>query len=130
MAGFNRIEIIGNLGGDPETRTTTSGKVVCSFSVGVSEKSGGETQWFRVQVWEKLAEICQRYLRKGSSVMLAGRMQSRTYEKDGAKREAWELVARDMVMLGGGQQAPRVEATAHKPAAQSAAPVNADDLPF
>jgi len=129
MAGFNRIEIIGNLGGDPETRTTTNGKAVCSFSVGVSEKSGGETQWFRVQVWEKLAEICQQYLRKGSSVMLAGRMQSRSYEKDGVKREAWELVAREMVMLGGGQ-APRGEATEYKPATQPAAPVNADDLPF
>jgi len=101
MAGFNRIEIIGNLGKDPETRTTTTGKMVCSFSVGVTERKDAATQWFNVQVWDKLAEICSRYLKKGSSVMVAGRMASRKYEKDGVTREAWEIVAREVLMLGG-----------------------------
>ncbi len=134
MAGFNRVEIIGNLGKDPEVRTTTTGKTVCSFGVGVTERRDGETQWFNVQAWDKLAEICAQYLKKGSSVMIAGRMQSRKYDKDGVTREAWDLVARDMVMLGGRAEATPAERRTYKagdPAPQTApGSAGSDEIPF
>lgn len=126
MAGYNQITIVGNLGRDPEKRATQSGKSVTTFSVGVTERKNAPTQWFNIVAWENLADVCAHYLRKGDAVLIAGRMTSRKYEKDGVQREAWELVAQTMQMLGskGGQSAPQ---------AQSAPTAQADDtdcLPF
>jgi len=139
MAGYNRIEIIGHVGRTPEMKTTPSGKSVCSFSVAVSERKDGETQWFSVQAWEKLAEICGKYLVKGSQAMVTGRMQSRKYEdKEGNKREAWEIIAREMVMLGSKGEAQSSEPRTYKigdpipPAGEYLQPVSEFDseLPF
>jgi len=148
MASYAQTLIIGNLGKDPEVRYLPSGDPVANFSVAVTEtwkdKSSGEkkeeTKWYRVNVFGKLADICGQYLKKGSSVMVTGRMQVRPWEKDGVKRESWELRADTMKMLDGkpegGSSAPR---QAPEPSrAPSAAPSKTsnpfdgmeDDIPF
>jgi len=111
--GLNRVQIIGNLGADPEMRYTPSGSAVTNFRVAVSRNRRGadgnmvdETEWFRVVAWDsgnyKLAEICNEYLRKGHKVYVEGRLQSRKYtDKDGVERTSVEIVATDMVMLSG-----------------------------
>ncbi len=105
---LNKIMLIGNLGRDPELSYTPSGSAVTKFSVAVSrrwtEKASGErkeeTQWFNVVAWEKLAETCNQYLRKGSKVYLEGRMTSRKYtDKTNVERTVWDVVLGDMQML-------------------------------
>ena len=104
---INKAIIIGNLGGDPEIRYTTNGNAVCNFSVATTEKWRGQdgqmqeqTEWHRVTAWGKLAEICNQYLTKGSRVYIEGKLQTRSYEKDGSTRYVTEIVAREMKMLG------------------------------
>lgn len=107
MAGLNNIQIIGNLGSDPETRDVGKGSVT-SFSVCVNEKYGErESQlWLRVSAWGKLgSEVCQRFLSKGRQVFVSGRLQVRAYDdKDGNKRTSVEVVAEKVVLIGGGGQ--------------------------
>jgi len=99
--------IIGNLGRDPEMRYTPTGKPVTSFSVAVNRVYNSaegerkeETEWFRVSAWNKLAETCSQYLRKGSKVYVEGRLRTRTWEgQDGQKRLDLEIVASEMLML-------------------------------
>ena len=111
--GLNKVQIIGNLGADPEMRFTPSGSAVTNFRVAVSRMRRGpdgnnvdETEWFRVVAWDspnyKLAEICDKYLRKGQSVYVEGRLQSRKYtDRDGVERTSVEIIANEMIMLGG-----------------------------
>ena len=107
--GLNKVQIIGNLGRDPEMRFTPSGAAVTNFTVAVNRNRRGpdgnnveETEWFRVVAWEKLAETCDKYLRKGNTVYIEGRLQSRKYtDKDGVERTSVEIVANEMIMLGG-----------------------------
>ena len=107
--GLNKVQIIGNLGRDPELRFTQDGTPVANFSVAVSESwrsQGGEqrerTEWFRVVVWRGLAEIANQYLRRGARVYLEGRLQTREWQdREGNDRTTTELVVRDMIMLGG-----------------------------
>jgi single-strand DNA-binding protein len=103
---FQQIIIIGRLGQDPEVRMTQTGQAVASLTVACSEKWTGKdgkreekTTWFKVISWGKLAEICGKYLKKGSLVQFVGKMEQRTWEKDGVKQYSWELVASDMKML-------------------------------
>ena len=104
---LNKIMLIGNLGRDPELSYTPSGKAIAKFSLAVSrrrrDESGEqreETQWFNVVAWERLAETCNNYLKKGSKVYIEGRMTSRKYtDKDGVERTAWEVTATDMQFL-------------------------------
>lgn len=140
MYGLNRVEIIGRLGTEPEVRTTTTGKPVTSFRVAVNSRGGdGETtEWFSVVAWERLAEVCHEYLHKGDLVYIAGRMQSRRYtDRDGVDRIAHEVVAREMLMLGGKRDgepaAPRSPGRAGTSAAtntSTAGPVDLDEVPF
>lgn len=104
--GLNKVMIIGNLGSDPEMRYTPSGRPVTSFSVATSRSwvtSEGEhreaTEWFRVVAWGNLAEICSKYLSKGSRVYVEGRLQTRSWESQGQKQYRTELVANEMVLL-------------------------------
>lgn len=95
---MNSINIVGRLTADPELKTTTNGKQVASFSVAVDNqgKDSGAT-FFRCQAWEKTAEFICNYLGKGRLVSVSGRMQSRSYQdKDGNKRESWELTASEV----------------------------------
>ncbi|MEO6458515.1 MAG: single-stranded DNA-binding protein [Chloroflexia bacterium] len=110
--GLNKVMIIGNLGKDPEMKYTQQGKPVTTFSVAVSRtrrdadgQMKDETEWFRVVAWEKLAETCNEYLRKGSKVYIEGRLQTREYQaQDGQTRQSVEVVANEMVILDSRQQ--------------------------
>ena len=106
MAGsFNRITILGNLTKDPESKNIPSGSMVCNFTVAVNRppsknESAQNVDYFRVNAWDKLAETCQKYLKKGMPVLIDGKMQIRPYtDKDGNKRESAEIVANTMQML-------------------------------
>ena len=108
MAGLNKVILIGNLGADPEMRYTASGTAVCKFSLATSRKFTGKdgqkqekTEWHRIVAWTKLAEICGQYLAKGKQVMIEGRIEYGSYEKDGVKHYTTDIIADNMVMLGG-----------------------------
>ena len=104
MAGLNKVMLIGNLGRDPEIRYTASGLAIANINLATTERFKGEdrTEWHRVVVFDKLAEICGQYLTKGRQVYFEGRLQTREWtDKDGNKRWTTEIVANNMVMLGG-----------------------------
>lgn len=106
--GLNRVEIIGRLGRDPEMRYTQDGKAVTNFSVATggkwTDRNGTErddTEWFRVEMWDRLAETANQYLSKGAQVYIEGRLRTRKYtDKDGIERTSVEVVANNMVLLG------------------------------
>ena len=106
--GLNKVMLIGQLGRDPEMRYTPSGRPVTSFSLTVSRSwttSDGdrreETEWFNVVSWGGLAEICKQYLRKGQTVFVEGRLQTRGWEdQEGKKQYRTEIVANAMIRLG------------------------------
>lgn len=118
MASLNKVMLIGNLGRDPEVSYTPSGMAVAKFSVATTDfwmdKATGErkdkTEWHRVVAFAKLAETCGRYLTKGKSIYLEGRLQTTSYEKDGSTRYSTDIVANTIQFLGargeGGQGAP------------------------
>jgi single-strand DNA-binding protein len=105
----NKVILVGRLGRDPETRFTSGGQAVANFSVATDEsykdKSGERqkrTEWHKIVVWGKQAEIAQQYLKKGSLVFIEGRIQSREWQdKEGQKRTSFEIVATNFRMLGG-----------------------------
>ena len=105
--GVNKVILIGNIGADPELRYTPSGTGVTNFNMATNENwtdNSGEkqerTEWHRIVVWGRLAEICNQYLRKGSKVYIEGRLQTRSWEgQDGQKKYTTEVVARDMQIL-------------------------------
>ena len=105
----NKVILVGRLGRDPETRYTSGGQAVANFSVATDESykdRNGErqkrTEWHKIVVWGKQAEIAQQYLRKGSLVFIEGRIQSREWQdKEGQKRTSFEIVANNFRMLGG-----------------------------
>ena len=107
MAGLNKVMLIGNLGADPEMRYTADGSAVTNFNVAASRRytaSDGErkedTEWFRIVVFAKLAELCNQYLQKGRRVYIEGRLQTRSWEgQDGQKRYTTEVVAQDVQFL-------------------------------
>ena len=110
MAGVNKIVLIGNLGRDPETRSLDGGKTVCNFSLAVTERKGQDAEWFNIVAWEKLADICQEYLHKGSQVYVEGRQKTESWGKDGEKKYKQTIVIHNMTMLGqaggGNHEAP------------------------
>jgi single-strand DNA-binding protein len=124
MAGINKVILIGNLGRDPELRYTQSGQPVATFSLATSEnwtdKTSGEkvekTEWHRVVVWGRTAELCSQYLAKGRTAYIEGRLQTRDWEdKEGQKRSTTEINAQTVQFLGG----PRSQSTGEAPAAET-----------
>ncbi len=107
MRGLNKVQIIGNLGRDPEMRYTPNGKPVTSFTVAVSRswlKPEGDrmekTEWFNVVAWERLAEICNQYLAKDSAVYVEGRLETRSWEaENGQKHFRTEIIANEVIIL-------------------------------
>jgi single-strand DNA-binding protein len=105
----NKVILVGRLGRDPETRYTGAGQAVGNFSLATDETykdRNGErqkrTEWHRITVWGKQAEIAQQYLKKGSLVYVEGRIQSREWQdKEGQKRTSYDIVATNFRMLGG-----------------------------
>ena len=102
-ASINRVTLVGNLGMDPEIRTTQQGKAVGEFSVATSYGMGDkeETEWHKIVVWEKTAEACAKFLKKGSSVYVEGRIKTESYEKDGVKKYITKIIANEVKFLGG-----------------------------
>lgn len=114
MASVNKVIIVGNLGRDPEVRYMPSGDAIANIAVATSfkqkDKSTGEqkeyTEWHRISFFGRLAEVVGQYLKKGSSVYVEGRLQTRKYtDKDGIEKYATDIVANDLQMLGGTQGA-------------------------
>jgi single-strand DNA-binding protein len=108
MAGVNKVIIVGRLGADPETKQVGNGGTVARLSVATSEnwvdKEGQKqerTEWHRIVVWGKLAEICGRHLAKGRQVYVEGRLQTRSWEDNGQKKYSTEIVANTVQFLGG-----------------------------
>lgn len=132
MASVNKVILVGNLGADPELRYTPGGRAVVNFSMATTRswnsKDGEkkeETEWHRIVAWDKLAEICGEYLKKGSPLFIEGRLQTRSWEdKSGAKRWSTEIVALEMQMLGQRQSSEPRE-VANTPSA----PAPPDDMP-
>lgn len=141
---INKVILIGNLGKDPEVRYTADGTAVATFSLATSEKwtdrNNGEkkeaTEWHRVVAWKGLAENCGKYLSKGSKVYVEGKLQTRSWEKDGITRYATEIVAGTIRFLstpGSGGRSQRNEPPSYGEydngfSGQSGNPD--DDIPF
>ncbi|OFZ29804.1 MAG: single-stranded DNA-binding protein [Bdellovibrionales bacterium RIFCSPHIGHO2_01_FULL_40_29] len=107
MAGVNKVIIVGRLGGDPEMKAVGQGATVTRLNVATSEnwldKSGQKqerTEWHRIVVWGKLAEICGKYLAKGRQVYVEGKLQTRSWEDNGQKKYSTEIVASTVQFLG------------------------------
>ena len=129
MAGsVNKVILIGRVGRDPEVRYTSSGSPVATFSVATDEsfkaKNGEQqqhTEWHKVVAWSKLAEICGEYLTKGKLVYIEGSIRSRQWEdQSGNKRTSYEIIARNMQMLGSRADSERAASGGTRPAATSA----------
>lgn len=140
MASVNRVILLGNLGRDPETKYTTGGDAVCNLSIATSEswkdKSGAKqekTEWHRVVLFGRQAEVAGEYLAKGKTVYIEGRLQTRKWtDKDGVDKYATEIVGDRMQMLGGRDDEAKTPA---KPAAKPSAVENVStdfdsDIPF
>ena len=134
MAGVNKVTIVGRLGQDPEVRFTTDGTAVASFSVATSDnwtdKATGEkkerTEWHRIVAWRRLGEICGEYLAKGRQVYVEGKLQTRSWEKEGVTRYTTEIVASDVQFLGS-----RDNGKVNKPSDSiPPLPVDSDEIPF
>jgi single-strand DNA-binding protein len=132
----NKVILVGRLGRDPEMRYTSAGQAVCNFSLATDETyrdRNGErqkrTEWHKVVVWAKQAEIAQQYLKKGSLVYVEGRIQSRQWDdKEGQKRTSFEIVATSFRMLGGRGEAQGAAAGAGASSSDVESPAPSDDI--
>ncbi len=118
MPALNRVQLIGNLGRDPETRYTPSGKKVCNFSLAVNRRfksSEGEikesTDWFNLEAWGRLGEFCQEYLSKGRLVYVEGRLHTDRYEQGGETRFFTKVIIANMQILDRKPEEEPVEET-------------------
>jgi single-strand DNA-binding protein len=152
MAGksVNKVILVGNLGKDPEVKYTPSGTPVAKLTLATNERykdKGGEwqdrTEWHNVVLWQRLAEIAGEYLKKGSKVYIEGRLQTRSWEdkQTNQKRYMTEIVANDLVLLGGRGEAGdqgasrggnNVDQRTPEPdtAAVGSTPISDEDIPF
>lgn len=150
MAGVNRVILIGNLGKDPEIRSLEGGVKVANFSLATTETYKGKngekvesTEWHNIVLWRGLAEVAESYLKKGNTIFIEGKLKTREWnDKDGNKRYTTEIVADNMVMLGGrrdqqggGEYAGTPKAERPQPAtsdgpATDVIDESGDDLPF
>jgi single-strand DNA-binding protein len=143
MASLNKVILIGNLGADPEMRSTVSGEAICNLRLATTEKwkdkATGEaretTEWHSVVLYRRLAEIAGEYLRKGSAVYIEGRLRTRKWQdKEGKDRSTTEIEGNELKMLGGkpsgGEpaQAPRASTASAASTMQSV--VDEYDYPF
>ncbi|MBZ0204895.1 MAG: single-stranded DNA-binding protein [Flavobacteriales bacterium] len=147
MSGVNKVILIGNLGADPEVRHLQNDVTVANFNLATSEtykdRQTGEkrevTEWHRVVVWRGLAEVVEKYVKKGSKVYVEGKLRTRKWEKDGIDRYTTEIMADNLTMLdrptgdgpaqGGAPRQAEAAQPAHA-APGSADPGDDDDLPF
>lgn len=148
--GINKVILVGNVGQDPETRYMPNGNAVTNLSLATSEtwkdKNTGEqqerTEWHRVTFYQRLAEIVAEYVKKGSKLYVEGRLQTRSWEQDGVKKYATDIIANEMQMLdsrgsAGDNYSPAQSQSApppknETPAQQAPADMDSfdDDIPF
>jgi len=134
----NRVILVGRLGGDPETRYTSSGQAVCNFSLATDEtfkdRSGEKqkkTEWHRIVVWGKQAEIAQQYLTKGALLYLEGKIQSRQWDdREGNKRTSTDIVVSSFRMLGGGKRQESDQQQPAQPQDPPSTEISDEDIPF
>jgi single-strand DNA-binding protein len=144
MAGVNKVILVGNLGKDPEVRHLDNGRAVANFSIATSESyknKAGErvtnTEWHNVVLWTPLAEIAERYLKKGNQVYIEGKLTTRSWDdQEGNKRYTTEVVGREMTLLGSRADNENNQMGASTSSAPMESPVSSipeddsDDLPF
>ena len=143
MAGINKVILVGNTGKDPEVRHLESGVTVASFSLATSEtyknKSGDKvtnTEWHNIVVWRGLADIAEKYIKKGTQLYVEGKIRTRSWDdKDGNKRYTTEIIADNIQLLGRAGTADGTANTEESPAKSSFdnisnEPEPGDDLPF
>jgi len=144
MAGVNKVILVGNLGRDPEIRTLESGVKVARFSLATTESYNDrntgqrvdQTEWHNIVLWRGLADIAEKYLRKGNQVYIEGKLQTRSYQdKDGITKYSTEIIGQNMNMLGGkpvsNDQSYEVSnQTTASPTEPVDLPEETDDLPF
>jgi single-strand DNA-binding protein len=147
MAGVNKVILVGNLGKDPEVRHLENGAAVANFSIATSEsykdKNGErqtQTEWHNIVLWRGLAEIAEKYLRKGNQVYIEGKLRTRSWEdKDGVTRYTTEVVGDQMTMLGSKSDNTQGNETSQQQSAGSTHTATetqiesadeSDDLPF
>lgn len=141
--GVNKVILIGNLGKDPEIQNFDKGVKKASFSLATTEtyrnrdgQDVEQTEWHNIILWRGLAEVAEKYLKKGSQVYIEGRIRSRSYEKDGVKRYITEIEGDTLNMLGGRSSSDPQAQTAspaqqeHSTPATPVIPTETDDLPF
>ena len=134
--GVNKVILIGNLGAAPELKYTSGGTAICTFSLATNEKfknSAGElqerTEWHRIKVWGVTGENCAKYLGKGGSAYIEGKLQTNKWtDREGVQRYTTEVVAREVQFLSGGQGQGGGNGGGYDPPA--APPVDDDDIPF
>jgi len=132
MAGVNKVILVGNLGKDPEVKYLDNGVAVANFSLATTEnyknKSGervSQTEWHNIVLWRGLAEVAEKYLKKGASVYIEGKIKTRKWEdKEGVVRYSTEILCDNMTMLGG------KASTENKVEETSQLEDPKDDLPF
>jgi single-strand DNA-binding protein len=142
MAGINKVILIGNLGKDPEIRVIENGRKVANFSLATTEsykdKNGqrvDQTEWHNISFWGPIADVIEKYLKKGSKVYVEGKLRTRSYEdKEKVKRYVTEILGREMTMLDNAPKSGDASSTYEKNG--NAVPVGEshqgedDDLPF
>ncbi len=134
MAGVNKVILVGNLGKDPEVKYLDNGVAVANFSLATTEnyknKEGekvSQTEWHNIVLWRGLAEVAEKYLKKGASIYIEGKIKTRKWEdKDGNTRYSTEILADNMTMLGSKQDSSKNSIDPPKKTASD----TADDLPF
>lgn len=139
----NKVILVGNLGKDPEIKFTGGGTAVANFSIATSssykDKTTQEwretTEWHNVVAWQRLAEIARDYLKKGNKVYIEGRLQTRKWQdKEGKDRYTTEVVANELVMMGGGEKAEKSSGFDQAPARNAqnyeTQEITDEDIPF
>jgi len=114
MKGLNKVTLIGNLGKDPETQVLEGGVYLAKFTLATSESYKDDkgnlhtdTEWHHVVVWRSLAEVVDKYLKKGSAIYLEGKIKTRNYEdKEGTKKYVTEIIAENLIMLDKAESKP------------------------
>ena len=141
MASVNKVILVGNLGKDPEVKTTPNGQKVASFSIATTERykdqQGNQqekTEWHNIVAWKRLAEIIEQYVRKGSSLYIEGKLTTRSWDdQQGQKKYRTEVIASSIQMLGGknegSQQAPQRQRQPQPEVDYGSLPAD-EDLPF
>jgi single-strand DNA-binding protein len=134
--GVNKVILVGNVGRDPEIKSLPSGTRLATFSLATTDRRSKDengnprTEWHNLVVWDKLADVVERYVTKGKQLYIEGQIRTRSYEKDGQKKFFTEIHVQQMEMLGGGGGRSGDDSYSGGPSDGGGFPDDADDVPF